>query len=165
MYKILGGDGKEYGPVSADILRQWVSEGRANAQTQVQPEGAPGWVSLGAVPEFAGLWNAPAPFAAGPVRSAAPAQNPLAIIGFILSIVSLTFGLCCCYGLPFSIPGIVCSGIALAQIRKQPGRYSGRGLAMAGVIVGIVSLLVAALLLVLGVALSWDDIRKELNKP
>ena len=31
MYKILGGDGKEYGPVLADTLRQWVREGRANA--------------------------------------------------------------------------------------------------------------------------------------
>ena len=47
MYKILGGDGKEYGPISADTLRQWVSEGRANAQTQVQVEGGTGWTALG----------------------------------------------------------------------------------------------------------------------
>ena len=30
MYKILGGDGKEYGPISADVVRVWVAEGRAN---------------------------------------------------------------------------------------------------------------------------------------
>ena len=40
MYKIRGGDGKEYGPVSADTLKQWVSEGRANAQTLILPPAA-----------------------------------------------------------------------------------------------------------------------------
>ena len=61
MYKILGGDGKEYGPISADTLRQWVNEGRANAQTQVQPEGSTSWQPLSAIPEFAGLSNTGAP--------------------------------------------------------------------------------------------------------
>jgi hypothetical protein len=59
MYKILGGDGKEYGPVSTEALRQWVNEGRANAQTQVQPEGSSNWIALGEVPEFATLFAAP----------------------------------------------------------------------------------------------------------
>jgi len=58
MYKILGGDGKEYGPISADTVRQWVNEGRANAETQVQPEGA-SWIALGQLPEFAPLFNTP----------------------------------------------------------------------------------------------------------
>lgn len=60
MYKILGGDGKEYGPISAETLRQWVNEGRANAQTQIQVEGSTAWVPLGQVPEFADLFAAPA---------------------------------------------------------------------------------------------------------
>ena len=54
MYKILGSDGKEYGPVTADQLRQWVVEGRANAQTQTFVEGATEWKPLGTLPEFAG---------------------------------------------------------------------------------------------------------------
>lgn len=60
MYKILGGDGKEYGPVSADTLRGWVNEGRANVQTQVQADGTTGWTALGTVPEFADLFSTPA---------------------------------------------------------------------------------------------------------
>ena len=36
MYKIIGADLKEYGPVSVEQLRQWISEGRVNAQTKVQ---------------------------------------------------------------------------------------------------------------------------------
>ena len=60
MYKILGGDGKEYGPISSDVLRQWISEGRANAQTQVQAEGATGWTALGQIPEFIPALGVPA---------------------------------------------------------------------------------------------------------
>src|SRR5262245_37812974 len=53
MYKIIGGDKKEYGPVSADELRRWIAEGRINAQTQIQAEGNPEWKPASAFPEFA----------------------------------------------------------------------------------------------------------------
>jgi hypothetical protein len=59
MYHVIGGDGKEYGPVTTDQLRQWVTEGRANAQSQVRPEGSADWRRLGSLPELAGLFNAP----------------------------------------------------------------------------------------------------------
>ena len=74
MYKILGGDGKEYGPVSMETLRQWVNEGRANAQTQVQPEGGTNWIALGTVPEFATLFAATST-AAVPGTIGAPATS------------------------------------------------------------------------------------------
>lgn len=53
MYKIRGGDGMEYGPISGDILRQWIAQGRANADSQVQVEGTFNWQALGTLPEFA----------------------------------------------------------------------------------------------------------------
>src|SRR5215472_5842391 len=52
MYKIIGADGKEYGPISAEQLRQWIAEGRANAQTKVCAEGTTEWKPLSAFPEF-----------------------------------------------------------------------------------------------------------------
>ena len=52
MYRIIGGDQKEYGPVTAEQLRQWLAEGRLNAQTSVLPEGATDWKPLSALPEF-----------------------------------------------------------------------------------------------------------------
>jgi len=58
MYKILGGDGKEYGPVSAEQLRQWVREGRANALTQVRADGATQWQALGSLPELGEIFGA-----------------------------------------------------------------------------------------------------------
>ena len=53
MYKIVGGDQKEYGPVSADEIRRWVAEGRANAQTSARAEGTAEWKPLSAFAEFA----------------------------------------------------------------------------------------------------------------
>lgn len=54
MYKIIGGDQKEYGPVPFELVAQWVRDNRANAQTLVQKEGGP-WVPLGSLPEFASV--------------------------------------------------------------------------------------------------------------
>lgn len=53
MYKILGGDRKEYGPVEADELRRWIAEGRLNAQSMVFADGDTQWRALGTFPEFA----------------------------------------------------------------------------------------------------------------
>ena len=53
MYKIIGADQKEYGPVSGDRLRQWILQNRANAQTLVKLEGSEEWKPLGEVAEFA----------------------------------------------------------------------------------------------------------------
>ncbi len=52
MYKIIGGDQREYGPVTADEIRQWIAEGRANGATQAQPEEGGDWKALDSFPEF-----------------------------------------------------------------------------------------------------------------
>jgi hypothetical protein len=59
MYKFIGGDQKEYGPVSAEQIRQWVAEGRANGQTLVLAEGTTEWRPLASFPELAGATAAP----------------------------------------------------------------------------------------------------------
>ena len=53
MYRIIGKDGQQYGPVPAEQLRAWIAESRANAQTLVQADGTPDWKPLGTLPEFA----------------------------------------------------------------------------------------------------------------
>jgi uncharacterized membrane protein len=65
MYKLIGGDQKESGPVTADQLRQWILVGRANSQSLVQAEGADEWKPLGALPEFADLLGAASAIPAG----------------------------------------------------------------------------------------------------
>jgi hypothetical protein len=66
MYKIIGADQKEYGPISADQMRQWIREGRVSAQTQAQAEGQMDWRPVIAFPEFAEA------FAATPGAAASP---------------------------------------------------------------------------------------------
>jgi hypothetical protein len=66
MYKILGVDGREYGPVTAEQLRQWIREGRANAQTKAQAEGTTEWKPISAFPEFADLAGGPSPSSGAP---------------------------------------------------------------------------------------------------
>jgi hypothetical protein len=53
MYKIIGGDQKVYGPVTADELWRWIAESRLNGQSLVQVEGAADWRALSTFPEFA----------------------------------------------------------------------------------------------------------------
>jgi GYF domain 2 len=60
MYKIIGGDQKQYGPVSTDEVRAWIAEGRLNAQTLAWAEGATDWKPLGSFPEFADALRAKA---------------------------------------------------------------------------------------------------------
>ncbi|MCU0783611.1 MAG: DUF4339 domain-containing protein [Verrucomicrobia bacterium] len=53
MYRIIGADKKEYGPVTADQLKQWIAENRVNAQTRILAEGATEWKAVADCPEFA----------------------------------------------------------------------------------------------------------------
>ncbi len=53
MYKIIGADQREYGPVTAEQLHQWIVEGRAGPQSRVHAEDATEWRPLSEFPEFA----------------------------------------------------------------------------------------------------------------
>jgi len=71
MYKITGADQKEYGPVSADQVRRWITEGRASGNTLAKEESAADWKPLSAFPEFAeSLAAAAAPSATPPTFGA-----------------------------------------------------------------------------------------------
>lgn len=85
MYKILGADHKEYGPVAFDPLVGWIKEGRANESTLAQAEGTAEWKPLYQFPEFAPVLAAkavtPPPFpgnAPAPAGGKAPLQTVLA---------------------------------------------------------------------------------------
>ncbi len=87
MFKIIGGDGRQYGPVTAEELREWFAAGRANAQTLIQREGESDWKPLSAFGEFADALAAklpaqlPAPEA--PPPSSAP--DPVALADEVLA--------------------------------------------------------------------------------
>jgi hypothetical protein len=67
-----------------------------------------------------------------------PRRNEqLAVLSLILSSLGL-FGFCCGFFMTAAIAGIVCGHIALSRIKANP-ELEGRGLAMAGVVIGYVA--------------------------
>jgi TM2 domain-containing membrane protein YozV len=76
MYRIVGKDGQQYGPVTAEQLRVWIAENRANAQTLVQADGAQDWKPLGSLPEFVADLKPPPTAATPPPTGAPPASVP-----------------------------------------------------------------------------------------
>jgi hypothetical protein len=163
MYKIIGADGREYGPATAGQLRQWIAEGRANAQTQTLAPGAPEWKPLGALPEFAGHFAPPNPPIIGPPRPGTSTGGPIAqnqffcdgradfrhFVGDVLLLL---------LGCPFNIFGMVFSLIGLSQINRHPELYEGRGLAIAGLILSAASLVLGFGLALLNLALHPENL-------
>lgn len=114
MYRMIGGDGKEYGPVTADQLRQWVAEGRVSSETRVRLEGSNDWKPLSAFPEFAAQAGVSAPPAVTPPGSPARATMPQGQISTYL-VPSILCTLFCC--LPFGIVAIIYA----AQVGSKQG--------------------------------------------
>lgn len=85
MFTIIGADGKEYGPVTANRIAEWIAGGRANLQTRARRAGETEWRTLGDYAEFNAAavpptLAAPAEPAAPPVGSLAPAPVPAAAV-------------------------------------------------------------------------------------
>jgi len=78
-YKVMGGDGKEYGQIYAEQIRRWFAEGRLEKKSPVIPPGAKDWVFLESLPEFADLFQPPAP-----PKKQIPLQWKLAIVGGVV---------------------------------------------------------------------------------
>lgn len=149
MYKIVGGDQKEYGPVTADQVRQWIAQNRANGNTIVSFEGGP-WKPLSTYPEFADVLGRGRPQAGSPgTPTYTTAQNVfdtkrsnwLGVTSLVLGIVSI-FPCCCLCPLP-ALVGVVLGVIGLVQIHKSPESYTtSRNTPIAGIVLCIVSIII-----------------------
>jgi hypothetical protein len=169
MYKIRGADGREYGPATAEQMRQWLAENRVNANTLVRVEGADSWQPLSSLSEFAGALSeaAPAPAASSPLGAlapgpAAPRQNPMALTGMIMGIVSVV-ALCGCYGFPFNVLGIVFSLVGLSQIKNSPEIYTGRAMAITGLVLSIFSVVIVIVLIAVFGLFFFAEMKKEMR--
>ena len=87
-----------------------------------------------------------------------PSQT-MAVVSLCLGIGSVTVGWCCSLGLLLSPAALITGFIALSQIKKDPQRNTGRGLAIGGIVTGIVYLSVWLLLMVVyGAALLFGGL-------
>jgi len=85
MYTIIGGDGKEYGPVTAEQVRSWIAGGRANMETKIKAAGSDVWKTVAAFPEITGA--APGGPASGLVSPHDAAQAPAPAAAAPLDII------------------------------------------------------------------------------
>jgi hypothetical protein len=163
MYTIVGGDGQKYGPVSADELRRWISEGRANSQTLAQGDDGV-WKPLAAFPEFAEIQSrevpsAPPPIADAPVLASGTVigsrTNSMAIAALVLSIL----GLLCC-GPIFSTIGLILGILAIGQINKNAPQEGGKGLAIAAIAIAAVGYVLFAIFILSG---AWQELLRSLR--
>jgi hypothetical protein len=103
-YTIIGGDGKEYGPITAEDIRQWITEGRLDGNSRVRSDNDTEWRSLSAFPEFASSFQSPFPSRSQPPplgaihRPAPPAglkeiKNP-SIALIIVGVLSILMAVC-----------------------------------------------------------------------
>jgi TM2 domain-containing membrane protein YozV len=133
MYKIIGADGKEYGPVTVEQIHQWIREGRANAQTKVQPEGSTEWKALGEIPGFAD-----APPAASPPTLPPPGIRPVGADKKLpAGICGILLG---CLGVHKFVLGYTREGIIMLLITILTCGYGGAVMGIIGFIEGIIYL-------------------------
>ena len=144
-------NGTKYGPIELEQLRQWIAEGRVTATDLVWTEGMPSWLPAASATELAGAVPAggaapvqSAPVAAQPYYGGAVLPNaPGAAAGMVCGIVGTALA-CICVG---SIVSIILGIVAIQQSRKardliamNPLSYGGRGMATAGLVLGIISI-------------------------
>ncbi len=141
MYLILGADGKQYGPVSLDQLRLWLAQGRIHAGTSVQRAGSTDWVPASQhpdlIPLFSGVLRDKGQGAPPVLTAKVPRpRQGLAVLSFVLGICAFALCLSAISGLP----AILLGHLARGRARRQPERFGGAGYAMAGIVLGYVSI-------------------------
>jgi hypothetical protein len=148
-------DGKPMGPFSLEEVNRQLAAGTLSVSDQAWYEGAAGWAPLSTVPGVSGsrppggpspsppqadvatpsvpLVTAPTVGGSMTTVPSAPTE-PLAIWSLVLSLLGVC-GFCCTPVVITGIAGVVCGHLALSKIGTRP-ELQGRGLAMAGLIIG-----------------------------
>lgn len=93
MFTIIGGDGKEYGPVTVEQVQQWLAAGRANLATQAKKAGDEQWRRLGDFEEFSPAGAPPPPVIPGdPTLGGRGARTGAALINAALYLACMIPG-------------------------------------------------------------------------
>lgn len=129
-YTVIGSDQKQYGSVTADDIRRWISDGRLNAQSLMREEDDTEFRPLSTVPEFADAFTSKAAtMGVLPPLPATPKTSGMAISSLVLGILGVfTCGITALIGLILGI-------IAMVKVKNSGGKLGGGGVALAGTIV------------------------------
>lgn len=131
--------GEQHGPVSLVALREMIASGGLLPNDQVWRDGMPDWDFIQNVPDLgAALPRAPSMAYAPPYGYGAPGLPPadkrtsgLAVASITLGILGLFIGLC-------SVFAIIFGSAALINIGQSHGTVTGKGMAISGLITGVI---------------------------
>jgi hypothetical protein len=89
----------------------------------------------------------------GPGFNPPNSSNGLALGALITGVLAIPTTCCCSFAsLPLAIAACVMGGLALSKVKTQPQIYGGKGMALAGLICGIIALLMAIASLAFGMS-------------
>jgi len=140
--------GQQFGPASAMELRRLLSGGELGPEDMVWREGMESWAAIGDVPELKPR-SALAASHGNAFADGAPATVPtsgLAVTSMVLGILGLFMP---CIGLVLGVLAVIFGGVSLGQINRARGRIGGRGMAIAGLVTGLIALTIYGIVVVL----------------
>jgi len=115
MYRLIGSDGRQYGPASMEDIRRWLSENRLSSQSLAHIEGATEWKPLSAFPEFATDFKIPAGSTSPPPLHTPPTtpSDPRASSKIAAGIFGILLG---CLGIHKFILGYTGAGLTMLLV-------------------------------------------------
>ena len=76
-------------------------------------------------------------------------QQSLAATSFVLGLFSMTLGWCCSFGVLTAPIALVLGIVSLVQIKNDPNKFGGKGLAIGGIVTGGLYFVIFALIVFL----------------
>ena len=132
----IGRDGRQLGSFSLEQVMDGLANGTLLRTDLAWSEGMADWQPLDSVLAQTGSMPAPpalpvrGPVLAPPSFEGSPRTEWLATLSLVLGMLSFALWLLT------AIPAIVCGHLALGRIKRSDGTLSGRGLAIAGLVLG-----------------------------
>lgn len=171
-----GKDGQQHGPMDEATMKARAASGEIGQTDLVWKEGMAEWLPLSKVAELsagvaaaspeASPYTSPAsnPMGAAPQGGMpiAPPTSGLAIASLVLGII----GLIACYvnGL-FAIPAVICGHMALKRTGDPQKPVGGRGMAIAGLVMGYLGILLQIFFaVVIGTVASSGEFQKAIEE-
>lgn len=133
-----------------------IAAGAVRASTIVWREGMENWKPLGETPEWSGQLVSPVPVAPGAASPYLPPQsvghpagyspypvapnNGNAVASMVCGIASVVMMFGCLIGILAAVPAVICGHMALRQIHESAVPMAGRGMAVAGLVTGYITI-------------------------
>ncbi|GAA5477368.1 GYF domain-containing protein [Haloferula helveola] len=141
--------GNQKGPVEEHEIRAMLAAGQINSSTIVWREGMDTWKPISEVPEWSGQVLSPqaspyqtpqAGYSGGYSPVPVVPNSGMAIASLVCGISSLVLLFSCFVGILAGIPAVICGHMALKQIKEAELPMGGRGMAIAGLVTGYVTI-------------------------